>query len=336
MTDTVLFTWELSEASRRHVLAATSELDLNLVFPEDLSKEAILELAREAAMIIGPRISPELLDAAGRARLFVIPWAGVQHTIKSFQDRPPEQRPPLANAHGNAPLTAQHAAALLLALTNQVIPHHRWMLEGRWRTDDRDAASIPLRDRHLGFLGYGAVNRHVHKLLGGFGLEASALRSRWPEAGSEGSSLTGRYRSDQLLDFLRAVDVLIIALPMTDDTRGLIGAEALDALGPSGLVVQMSRGPIVDEDALFEALSQRRIRGAAIDVWYEYKPEPAADGALRPYSRPFHELDNVVLSPHRAASPFDDLARWSDIIENIRRLASGRPFINLVDVDRGY
>jgi len=85
----------------------------------------------------------------------------------------------LVNGHGNSYFTAQHAVALLLSLTNKIIPHHNWMTSGKWRLGDNEAASIPLRRRNIGFLGYGAVNQKVHKFLLGFDLSFAALKRKW-------------------------------------------------------------------------------------------------------------------------------------------------------------
>jgi phosphoglycerate dehydrogenase-like enzyme len=94
---------------------------------------------------------------------------------------------------------------------------------------------------------------------------------------------------------------------------------------------------VIDEEAFYKALSEKQIAGAAIDVWYEYRPEEDPEGRKFPSSFPFHKLDNVVLSPHRGASPMDDLRRWDEVIENITRFAEGREdFINIVDLERGY
>ncbi len=108
-------------------------------------------------------------------------------------------------------------------------------------------------------------------------------------------------------------------------------------LGPESLLVTIARGDVIDEDGLFTALSEKMIAGAAIDVWYEYKPEPDEVGRMYPFHYPFHELDNVILSPHRGMSPFADLERWNEVVENIKRFGMGRTdLLNIVDLDREY
>ena len=310
-----------------------SDFDVDLVVAPD--REEARRHAAEAVVIVGWRPDRELLERAVNCRLFLNPGAGVQHLIPLFREL--ENPPPLVNGHGNAPFCAQHVVALLLSLTNRVIPHHQWMREGKWRTGDEDGPSIPLADRVVGLLGYGAINRRVHALLVPFGARFCLLRADWSRQEAPLPGPAERFTAEELPVFLQAVDVLIVALPLTSQTEGWIGATELEALGGEGLLVHVGRGPVIQEDALFEALSERRIGGAALDVWYRYSPEPDADGRKFPYHRPFHELDNVVLSPHRAASPMDDLDRWGDDLENVRRALQGRTdLLNRVDVDREY
>jgi phosphoglycerate dehydrogenase-like enzyme len=310
---------------------------VRLVFPPDTGPDTLRSLAAGADVIVGWRPDEVMLQAAKRLKLFINPGAGVQHLLPRFSRQFRERGVVLVNGHGNACFTAQHAVALLLALTNHVVQHDRWMRQGRWRTGDTDAKSMPLCGRAVGLLGYGHVNRHVHLLLSRFDASFAVLRREWAGRNDPMPTPATRFGPAELRRFLEQVDVLVAALPETDDTRGLIGARELELLGPDGLVVNVGRGPVFDEEALYRALQQGTIRGAAIDVWYDYRPEPDTDGRRYPYRLPFHELDNVVLSPHRAASPLDDLARWDEVVENIRRFAAGRmDFLNTVDLDLGY
>lgn len=117
----------------------------------------------------------------------------------------------------------------------------------------------------------------------------------------------------------------------------MIKYKELKILGSNGLLVNVGRGEIIDEESLFVALRNKLITGAAIDVWYNYHPKSDEEGKKYPYNFPFHKLDNVVLSPHRGYSPFNDLKRWDEVIENIYRMAEGRnDFINIVNFDDEY
>jgi phosphoglycerate dehydrogenase-like enzyme len=247
----------------------------------------------------------------------------------------------LVNGHGNAYFTAQHAVALLLAVTNKVIPHHTWMVKGAWRKRDEDATSIPLREKTIGLLGYGHVNRNVHTFLSGFNVSFAAVRQNWEKFTSfwlDDSLPTPlrKYTSNELDSFLKTVEILIVSVPLTSKTKGLITMKELKLLGSHGLLVNVARGPVINQKDLYTALKNKKIAGAGLDVWYNYTPDPDEHGRKYPYEYPFHTLDNVVLSPHRGASPLDDLTRWDEVIENITRVATGKECINVVNLDKEY
>ncbi|MCW4053265.1 MAG: hypothetical protein NWE78_08690 [Candidatus Bathyarchaeota archaeon] len=146
-----------------------------------------------------------------------------------------------------------------------------------------------------------------------------------------------RYDYPALHKFSDEIDILIIAVPLTSLTRQLIKKRELELLGSSGLLINVARGKIIDETSLFNALRDNTIAGAAIDVWYNYNPDKNETGRKYPFSYPFHKLQNVILSPHRGASPLDDLHRWDEVLENVKRYAEGNSeFLNVVDLTKEY
>jgi phosphoglycerate dehydrogenase-like enzyme len=311
--------------------------DIELIVPKDRELDTLLPYAPTSDIMIGWRPEQKLLDAAGKLGLFIAPGAGVQHLIEPFKKFEKPRQVILTNSHGNAYFTAQHGVAMLFALMNRIVVHHNWMAQGKWRTGDDEAKSIPLRDKTVGFLGYGNIGSHIHRFLSGFDLNFSALRMNWKKLKADSPTSLERYDISELDDFLKYCDILFVTLPHTKITEGLIKMSQLEFLGEKGLIVSLGRGKTIDEDAFYNALKNRIIAGAAIDVWYDYQPQRDEHDRLYPYHFPFHELDNIVLSPHRAASPFDDLRRWDDVIENIRRFAKGQSdFLNVIDLDAGY
>jgi len=338
MQTTVLFIWQAPDRLKDYLAAGLEQLPLvKLIYPPDVEEKTLIRLAPEADIIIGWRPSKALLDAAKRLRLFINPGAGVQHITELFRELTKSRQVILVNGHGNSYFTAQHTVAMLLALMNKIVPHHNWMVEGHWRRGDKDAASAPLRDRKVGLLGYGAVNSKVHRFLAGFDVEFHALRSDWSKLTEASPTPLVKYTAAQLDEFLKAIDILIVSLPLTPKTEGLIAKREFELLGPDGLFLNVGRGAVVDEESLYNALKEKVIAGAALDVWYNYTPVSDEGGRTSPYNCPFHELDNVILSPHRAASPFRDLKRWDEVIENISRFASDRTdFLNVVDLEAGY
>ncbi|MHA1886724.1 MAG: NAD(P)-dependent oxidoreductase [Promethearchaeota archaeon] len=336
----VLFKWIVPSSLKAYLQSNLSRLsNLKLIFPKDVSEENLLNLAREADVIVGWRPTETLLEHAENLLVFINPGVGVQHLIPMFQIFSQKRNITLINGHGNTFFTAQHAVGLLLSLTNYIIPHHEWMKQGKWRTGDSEAKSIPLRNKTIGFLGYGHINQQVHQLLSNFPVKFAALRRFWnsPIFFEDIPLEIEHFTPLQIDKFLEITDFLIIAVPLTKQTRNLIREKEINLLGEQSFLINISRGPIVNEKDLYLALKHKKIAGAAIDVWYEYQPEPDSQNRKFPYHYPFHDLQNVILSPHRAASPFDDLQRWDEVIENLKRISVGRKDLkNIVDLEREY
>ncbi len=324
----VLFIWEVPDTLKKHFRGQLPD-SIDLIFPDCTEEENLCRLVKGVEAIVGWRPTRRLLETADDLKLFQNPGAGVERLVPLFREFPDIT---LCNCHGNAYLTAQHAVALLLSLSNRVTVHHNFMKRGVWRTGDEEAKSITLRSKTLGLLGYGNVGRKVARFLSGFELDMIACKRNV----ESDPALDAVYGQNQLDEFLRHSDILVASLPLTDETEGLLGSRRLSLLGEEGLLVNVGRGAVIEQRALFEALREGHIAGAALDVWYDYDPEPDEDGKRYPYKYPFHRLENVVLSPHRGASPKDDIARWREVIENLKRLYQGEELLNVVSTRLGY
>ena len=335
---TVCFISSVSEKVQNYLTEKLKHLsNIKIIFPENTSEDYLEKIVPEAEVLIGWRPSKSILNHATNLKVFINPGAGVNHLLELFISLNKTRKITLINGHGNSYLVAQHAVALLLTLMNKTVPHHNWMKKGRWRTGDDDAMSIPLRFREIGLLGYGAINRKVHRFLSGFDVKFHILRNNWNKQKDDLPTLAKKYKYNQLYEFLKEIDILIIAVPVTSLTSGLIKTKEISLLGQNGLIVNVARGAILNQKDLYNALKNRIISGAAIDVWYDYNPKPDKDGVKRPYKFPFHTLDNIILSPHRGYSPFTDLFRWNEVVENITRMAKGRKnLINVVRFEEEY
>jgi phosphoglycerate dehydrogenase-like enzyme len=186
-----------------------------------------------------------------------------------------------------------------------------------------------LRDRVMGIVGYGEIGRECALLGHALGMRIHALR-RNPER-SAGDVIPERiFKPDGLHLMLSAIDVLVCAAPLTRETHHLIADRELEAMRPSALVINVGRGPVIDEAALIRALLNRRIGGAALDV---FEQEPL------PHDSPLWGMENVLISPHAADHTVDP--DWLQLtvacfIENFHRYRSGQPLENLVDKRAGY
>jgi phosphoglycerate dehydrogenase-like enzyme len=145
------------------------------------------------------------------------------------------------------------------------------------------------------------------------------------------------FGSNRLHDLLPRADVLIVTLPLNASTRGLIGPRELALLPLHALLVNIGRGDVVDEGALYEALHSRRLAGAGIDVWYRYPENEDDRAATFPSNYPLHELDNVVMSPHRGGAVIErEGQRMRALAELLNAAARGEPIPNKVDLELGY
>ncbi len=202
----------------------------------------------------------------------------------------------------------------------------------RLQRQQRAAAWTPydmeeLAGKTLGIVGYGEIGRATAALAKAFGMRVLALRRR-PERSTGDSNVDEVLSAERLRELLGRSDYVVVAAPLTPQTRGLVGKAELAALKPTAVLINVGRGPIVDEAALVEALEAGRIRGAALDV-FEVEPLPAAS--------PLYRLDNVLVSPHTA----DHVAGWLEkavrvFVENVERRRRGEPLANVVDKRAGY
>jgi phosphoglycerate dehydrogenase-like enzyme len=175
-------------------------------------------------------------------------------------------------------------------------------------------------------IGLGNVGRHIARTLAGLGMEVSGM-SRTDRT-KRASGVTRMIRRDGLEDALSGVDALVLSCPYTPETHHLIGAPQLASMRHDAVLVNVSRGAVVDQAALTEALRQGRLAGAVLDV-FEKEPLPPED--------PLWDLPNVLVSPHSASTVDAENAHIVDLfVENLGRYLEGRPLINRFERDRGY
>lgn len=189
-----------------------------------------------------------------------------------------------------------------------------------------------LHGRTAGFVGYGRIARETARRLAPFGVRVAA-RTRSPDPSGPGADLVADLAGiGRLDDMLPEVDYLIIACPLNDATRGLIDGRRLGLLRGTAVVVNVARGPIVDEEALYAACRDGTIGGAVIDTWYRY-PDPSGGAGQRrlPSRLPFETLANVVMTPHASGWSAGLLdRRWSVIADNLLRLERGEALRNVL------
>lgn len=214
----------------------------------------------------------------------------------------------------NADDVADHALGLILASWRNIVVGDAVVRDGGWRGDDRMSARPGLRGRKLGIMGLGAIGEAVGRRAQAFGMEVAWWGPRekpqapWPRAAS-------------LLALAEDSDILVVASRADASNRGMVDRAIIEAVGPRGLIVNVARGSVIDEDALIAALKDGRLGRAALDV-FEEEPTPPARWA---------DVPNTVLTPHSAGGTVDSIPRMvGQALENVRRFLAGEPVMSPV------
>jgi len=224
---------------------------------------------------------------------------------------------------------AEHVLGVTIALARR-LPHAvRAQAAHRWAQDELEGPSSNVRvlkGARMGIVGLGAIGAELAAIAAPFGLRVSAIRRRADRPAPAGVDEV--WPPDRLLDLLAQSDVVVIAAPHTPETKRLIGRREVEAMKRGAFLVNVSRGKMIDDQAVVEALKDRRLGGAALDV---FTTEP-----LGPDS-PYWDLPNVIVTPHTSGSMED---YWTPLValfsENLRRFESGRDLLNVVDRLAGY
>ena len=184
-----------------------------------------------------------------------------------------------------------------------------------------------VRGQTLGIVGYGDIGRAIAERAKGLGMKILALRRR-PELSRDDPFADELVPAENKLELMKRSDYLAVSAPLTKETRAMIGEAEFKAMKHTAVVINVGRGPVIDERALIEALKARRIRGAALDV-FDAEPLPAG--------HPFFALDNLLLSPHCADHTPGWIAEAMEIfLDNFNRFQNGVALRNVVDKKLGY
>ena len=287
----------------------------------------------------------EMVAENADLRAVIIPWSGVPDRTRSLMREFP--RASVHNLHHNALQVAEVAVALLLAAAKRIVPMDAALRRGDWSPRYEESRVVLLAGSRALVLGSGAIGRHVIRMCECLGMSATAVR-RAPSGDAPGGlgsssevlSAGGAGQPiEELPSLLPEADVLMVCLPLTDGTRGLIGASELALMPARAILVNVGRGPVVDESALYNALRDGTLHAAGLDVWYNYPTDEPGRTSTSPSEYPFHELDNVVMSPHRGGAPHSpetESQRMRALAELLNAAARGEPIPNRVDLELGY
>jgi phosphoglycerate dehydrogenase-like enzyme len=272
-----------------------------------------------AHVIWGSNYLPELLPQCQNLAFVQVSSAGVDRLLS--QSELLEHPVQLINARGiHGTTIAEHVFLLMLALARQFPAMQRAQQEHEWI---RVTPQL-LANKTLGIIGYGSIGQAIGQRAKAFGMRVLATR-RSPEPDQWADEVWG---NDRLHELLPLCDYLVLATPLTPETTHLIGAKELALCKQSAVLINIARGPVVDEPALIAALQNGTIAAAGLDVLYR---EPLTADS------PLWDMQQVIITPHMAGHMPDYDDNVVDIlVENLRRYQAGQPLINVVDKKAGY
>jgi phosphoglycerate dehydrogenase-like enzyme len=292
------------------------------LLPDALDAEADRATYEAADVIVATRFTA-LLPTPVKLKLFLVPGAGTDAVDVAALPAGVT----VCNCFGHEAAIAEYVMAAILS---RVIPmaqadaelrQERWT----WWAGTKERAHGEICGKTIGLLGYGHIGKAIAARAHAFGMIVhTANRS------AVSDTLVDRaFTLDELEAFYASADIIVVSLPLVEQTRSLVNAAAFADMRKNAVLINVGRGPVVDEAALFEALTKHQIAGAVIDTWYHY-PAP---GTLTssPASLPFHTLPNVMMTPHMSGWTEGTISRrQATMAENIQRLREGRELINVV------
>ncbi len=304
------------EKHRRPILEVTPQVEVVICADPD---EALPEMEETEILVCqGHHFRPDLYRASSRLKWIHALTAGVENILT-----PEVKDSPVIVTHSagiHAVPIAEHIMTFILSFVRRFNVYFRQQVQSRWNQIRLDE----LAGKTVGILGMGYVGRALAKRAKAFEMKVVALR-RHPEKPDDVDEV---FPPEGLNQVLEAADFVVVCLPLTPETRGLLGEKEFRAMKKSAYLVNIARGQIVDEKALVRALQEGWIAGAGLDVFAE---EPL------PPESPLWRLENVIITPHQAGgTPYFNQRGINLFAENLKRFLQGEKLVNLVDKDLGY
>ena len=318
-----LMLWIVPEWFTQRLRQEFSQLEV----AQTRTKDSVEKEIADAEIVFTGDIRPEQFAAARKLRWIHSPAAAVHPFLF------PEfiaSEVTLTNArevHG--PVVAEQVIAMILALAKRIPQDVRFQLKHRWGQEilwNGNACPREIAGATLGLVGFGSIGQNVAILGHALGMKVIAVREH---PGKDKPVFVHEVLPSSRLDeMLPRADYVVLSPPVTSATRGMIGREQLARMKPDAYLVNVGRGPLIDEAALIEALRERKIGGAALDV-FDQEPLPS--------DSPLWDLENLLITPHTAGMTEKLWERhYALFSENVRRYLDARPLLGMVDKRQGY
>ncbi len=305
---------DLSEALVQHIRDVSERIEVAVVNDDKSALEAFVD-----AEVVFGKFNKELFSAAKRLRWVQTKGAGVDGLLFPEFIESTVALTSASGIHGTQ--ISEMIVAMMLVFTKQLHKFMRYKFEAKWQPHTPDE----LAGKTLGIIGLGSIGSETAKKAKCLGMKVIALKKHPDKKPDYVDEIIDSEGFDRLL---RQSDFIVLTLPLTGETRHMVGEEQLRSMNPRAYVINMGRGALIDTNALLKALKEGWIAGAGLDV-FENEPLPT-DSEL-------WKLDNVLITPHVAgASPYYDERAVEVFCDNLKRYIEGKPLRNVVDKKAGY
>jgi len=310
-----------------------AKLNLEFIIPETDERENIKKYLKEVEVVVGGTFSKLDLEQAKKLKLVQIPFAGVDKLDFNLYKNYPDVF--ICNIHTNKNAVAEHAFALILALAKNIVINDRDLRAGRWHGFSTKEPTVQLQGKSLGIVGLGSIGWEIAKIGHSLGMKVFALKRKIEEKDLKKKNILEFLGEKKDLEkVIKESDYIVVIVPLTKETSGLIGEKELKPMKGKYLI-NISRGTVIDEEALFKSLKEDHLAGAAIDTWYQYPSSEQKE--VLPSKYDFQKLNNVVMSPHTAG--YTDRAldeNITSVFDNIVKIYYGEEPENQIDPELEY
>ncbi|MEC8775694.1 MAG: 2-hydroxyacid dehydrogenase [Pseudomonadota bacterium] len=309
MTSTIVFVTDFPDAATAAQEITPSGFELAVVAARSQEYKDALKDSSYLVGFVDSLVDDELFETGPNLKLIQLLSAGYDRAdIEAAR----KAGVPIANNGGaNSVAVSEHAVLLMLAVSRQLVRQHTSVAAGNWRGNETPRVH-ELRNKTLGIVGLGTIGKKTARLAAAFGMNIIYYDiARLAE--HEEDAIGVRFRL--LKELLRESDLISLHTPLNDTTRHLIDAEELSLMKESAILVNTARGPVINEAALYDALTEGKILAAGLDVFDQEPPQP---------DNPLFKLDNVILSAHLAGPTFEsNIASVRNAFDNVQRVARG-------------
>lgn len=308
---------------------------IELIQPKDFSEEALSESVEQVEILLGSFVSDQLLQKAKNLKLIQVPWTGVDNLDYEILSR---YEVPIANSHSNAGIVAEHAIALMYDAAKRLSYHDKALRKGIWNRPKNDKSnkvspfSIQIKNAKIGMIGFGSIGKAIYQYLSGLDCEFKVFNRT-----GEGATLGNLkyYPIENLKDEIKEINIFFVCIALTEQTKNLLNQDFFVNIQSDAILINVSRGEVINEKALYHHLVNHPNFFAGIDTWYNY-PNVENPEVFPSKSYNFHELDNLIMSPHRAGMISNALPHLDDAIQNLNRVYIGEEPINLISLNNKY